>query len=99
MEELKISFKELAVYFGVINIVLGLLFGSFPLICGIKMKNRNYGVYGFIGSIIGGAILGVLLSYPISMIFTWLILRNPQTTVEAINENSVDIAVENPENR
>ena len=90
MEEVKISLNQLVVYFGIANVVLGILFGSFPLISGIKMKNRNYGVYGFIGSIIGGAILGILLSYPIAIIFTWLIFRNPKDTVEAMDENSIE---------
>jgi len=99
MEELKISYTQAAVYITLINVLLGLFFGSFPLIAGLKMKNRNYAVYGFIGSIIGGTILGVFLSYPIAMIFTWLILRKPKETVEAMNENSTQAGIENPENR
>ncbi len=99
MEEVKMSFNDVIVYFAVANFVLGLFFGSFPLIAGLKMKNRNYAVYGFIGSVIGGAILGVLLSYPIAIIFTWLILRKPQETVEAINENSDAAEIEISENR
>ncbi len=90
MEEIKISLTQIAIYTTIINVVLGFLFGSFPLILGIKMKNRNYGVYGFIGSIIGGAVLGVLVSYPIAIISTWLILRKPKETVEAMNENSIE---------
>ena len=90
MEDIKISYNEIAVYITVINVALGILFGSFPLFAGLKMKNRNYAVYGFIGSIIGGAILGAFLSYPIAIIFTWLILRTPKETVEAINKNSTE---------
>ena len=99
MQDVKITFNEIAVYLVLINTVLGILFGSFPLISGIIMKNRNYAVYGFIGSIIGGAILGALLSYPIAIIFTWLILRKPKETFEAMNENSIEAKIENPENR
>ena len=90
MEDIKISFNEIAFYITIINVVLGILFGSFPFFAGLKMKNRNYAVYGFIGSIIGGAVLGAFLSYPIAIIFTWLILRNPKETVEAINKNSIE---------
>ena len=99
MGDYRVTFNEVLVYFALINIVLGLLFGSFPLIAGLKMKNRNYAVYGFVGSVIGGAILGVLLSYPIAIIFTWLILRKPAETIEAIDGNSIESVIENPENR
>ena len=88
MQDVKITYNEIAAYMTIINIVLGILLGSFPLIAGLKMKNRNYAIYGFIGSIIGGAILGAFLAYPIAVIFTWLILRSPKETVEAINRNS-----------
>lgn len=95
MEQIRLTTNELAAYVVAINIVLGILFGSFPLIIGLKMHNRSYALYGFISSVIGGAILGVILSYPISFIFAWLIMRNPKETIEAIQENSD--AVENAE--
>lgn len=96
MQDIKISFNEIAVYVTIINIVLGLLFGSFPLILGLKAKKRRFAVYGFIGSLIGGAILGVFLAYPIAIIFTWLILKNPALTAEAaaVHENSIDVPAE-----
>ena len=92
MENIKISYNEAIYYITVINVVLGFLFGTFPLIFGFIMKNRKYGVYGFIGSIVGGAILGIFLSYPIAAILTWLILR------KSFAKDSVDDAVvnENP---
>jgi len=98
MEQLSLTTNEVAAYLVIFNVLLGIFFGTFPLIAGLKMKNRNYAFYGFISSVIGGAILGVILSYPISIIFTWLILRNPVKTVEAIQENSVVSETENSEN-
>ncbi len=68
---------------------LGLLFGLIPLILGFLKKERSYGVFGFLGSIIGGSILGVFLSLPIVGIFTWLILRRPRTQ-HTSNEKSAD---------
>ena len=94
MEEIRISFTQIGIYVVVINIILGFLLGSFPLICGIKMKKRNYGIYGFIGSIIGGTLLGIFLSYPIAIIFTWLILRNTEETVEVNSESPKDVSIE-----
>jgi hypothetical protein len=90
-------------YIILINIVLGFLFGTFPLLTGIKMNNRKYGIYGFIGAVIGGAILGVFLSYPIAAVFTWLILKKPFTANSddslAVNESSVEVKNDNTENR
>ena len=39
---------------------LGALLGLLPLILGFVKKERSYGVFGFLGSNIGGALLGVL---------------------------------------
>jgi uncharacterized membrane protein len=80
---------------------LGLLFGLIPLILGFIKKERSYAVFGFLGSIIGGSILGVFLSVPIVAIFTWLILRKPKNEpleVKVVNENPIDVKVENSEN-
>ncbi len=103
MEPFRISLNDAVLYTTLINIVLGFLFGSFPLIYGLKMKNRKYGVYGFIGSIVGGAILGVFLSYPIAAIFTWFILRKSFAKDDAeavvVNENPVEAEIDNTENR
>ena len=70
---------------------LGALLGLLPLILGFVRKERSYGVFGFLGSIIGGAILGVFLSVPIVAIFTWLILRKPK------NQNTSSEAGVNPD--
>lgn len=103
MENLHISFDQLRFYIILINIFLGFLFGTFPLLFGIKMNNRKYGVYGFIGSIIGGAILGVFLSYPIAAVFTWLIVKKSfaEDSVDdaVVNENAAEVEIENIENR
>ncbi|MGB7210682.1 MAG: hypothetical protein WBD27_18645 [Pyrinomonadaceae bacterium] len=75
MESFRITYDELFPYIIAANITLGFLFGSFPLIAGLILKNRKYGVFGFVGSIIGGAVLGVFLSFPFAVVFLWLILR------------------------
>lgn len=75
---MKWTTNEAILYFAVFNAGLGLLFGLIPLILGFVKKERSYAVFGFLGSIIGGAILGLLLSIPVAGIFTWLILRRPK---------------------
>ena len=77
MEDIRLSYNELVSYAIVLNALLGVMFGSFPLLAGIVFKNRKYGLFGFVGSVLGGAILGFLLAFPVAIIFVWLILRKP----------------------
>ncbi len=102
MEQIVITKSEAVLYLTLINTVIGILFGSFPLILGFIMKNRKYGFYGFIFSVIGGTILGVPLSYPVAAIFTWLILRKSAAkeddVVVAVSENSNENSVEDLKN-
>ena len=103
MDNIQISMDQARNYIILINIVLGFLFGTFPLLAGIKMNNRKYGVYGFLGAIIGGAILGVFLSFPIAAVFTWLILKNSYVTKTddalVVNETPVEVKTDTTENR
>jgi hypothetical protein len=75
MGDLHLTYNQITTYFIIGNIILGILFGLFPLIVGLKLKNRKYGVFGFVGAIVGGGILGLVLSFPVAFVFTWLILR------------------------
>ena len=68
-----------AIILGVlINAAVGVVIGLIPLILGFVKRNIKYGVFGFLASIAGGAILGVLLSIPAAAIFSWLIVRDPR---------------------
>jgi hypothetical protein len=98
MEQIRLTTTEAILYSAVFNAGLGLLFGLIPLILGFVRKERSYAVFGFLGSIIGGAILGIFLSVPIAAIFTWLILRNTKSepvNVRVVNENPIDVKVDN----
>ena len=103
MDNIQISIDQARNYIILINVVLGLLFGIFPLLAGMKMNNRKYGIYGFIGAIIGGAILGVFLSFPIAAVFTWLILKKPVTSnsddTVIVNETPIEVKADTTENR
>lgn len=88
MEEIKLTTTEAILYSALFNAGLGLLFGLVPLILGFIKKERSYAVFGFLGSVIGGAILGILLSIPIAAIFTWLILRRPKNISNQPSNNS-----------
>lgn len=88
MEQIILTKNDIIFYLTIINVVLGILFGSFPLISGLIFNNRKYGFYGFIISVIGGAILGIFLSYPIAAIFTWLILKKSKAETIVADDNS-----------
>ncbi len=95
--QLRLNLYEIAM----MGAALGLFLGLIPLVLGFIKKERSYGVFGFLGSIIGGSILGIFLSIPIVAIFTWLILRKPKTEpveVKVVNETPIDVKVENSEN-
>ncbi len=89
MQDVRITLNEIAVYLMIANIILGFLFGSFPLLLGLKLKNRKLAIYGFIGSIIGSVILGIFLSYPIAVIFTWLLLKNSKEASKTPLESEI----------
>ena len=82
MEPFRISYNELLLYVFAAGIVIGILLGLIPLILGIKRKNRKYGMYGFVGSVIGGAITPII-SVIVVTIFSWLILRKSKADLPA----------------
>lgn len=88
MEQIRFTNNEFILYSSIFNAGLGLLFGLIPLIAGFIKKERSYAVFGFLGAIIGGAILGIFLSIPIAAIFTWLILRNPKRENSSTRDSS-----------
>ncbi len=71
--------QQLLIFGILINAGIGLVLGLIPLILGFVKRNVKYGFFGFIASIVGGAILGILLSIPAIVIFSWLIVRGAKT--------------------
>ena len=75
---------ETLLWSALINACIGLAVGLIPLVIGIVKAHKKYGLMGFLYSIAGGAILGsflavplgLLLSVPCAVVFTWLILRD-----------------------
>jgi hypothetical protein len=81
MEEIKLTYRELLMYIVTANVILGLLFGSISLILGFKQDRKGLGALGCVATVLGGAVAGVFLSYPITLLFLWLLLRQPRTVV------------------
>jgi len=101
MEPIKLTTNEALLYIALINIGLSVLFGAVPLVLGFIKKERSYAVFGFLGAIIGGAILGIFLSIPVAATFTWLILRkvkNQTAEAGAVNQNPIDVNFEDSKN-
>lgn len=75
MEDIKFTFNDLAYYAVFANIILGVLFGTLPFLAGFLLKSQKFGWYGLVLTIVGGAILGVFLAYPLSLLFLWLVIK------------------------
>jgi hypothetical protein len=84
MEDLRLSYREVGNYIIYLNIIMGVLFGSLPLITGLALGDRRRAWIGFILAVIGGVLLGVFLSYPISLIFLLLIVRAQKKSVASV---------------
>ncbi|HEV7643583.1 MAG TPA: hypothetical protein VGO50_06510 [Pyrinomonadaceae bacterium] len=66
-----------AIIFGVmVNAGIGLVIGLVPLIAGIVKRKIRYGLIGLVCSVIGGALMGIILSVVVAAFFTWLVFRN-----------------------
>ena len=74
MSDIQMTFRELWVYIIILGAMLGALLGLVPLLLGRKRGKARLGLYGFIASIVGGAI-APLLALIVSGIFSWLVIR------------------------
>lgn len=54
--------------------VVGVLCGLLPLIIALKKQRRGFALTSFVGCIVSGLILGLILAGPVSIIFTVIIL-------------------------
>ncbi len=55
-------------------IIVGVVCGLAPLITGFIKKRVGLGVIGFVVSMVGGVLLGILLALPVAVIFTLIIM-------------------------
>ena len=74
MSEYQMTFGELYIYVIIAGALLGALFGLVPLLLGRRRNKARLGLYGFIASIVGGAI-APLLGLIVAAIFAWLVVR------------------------
>lgn len=86
MDPIHLTTREAFVYFVLINAAIGLVLGLIPLLFGYFNKRLRLGVFGFVAAIVGGAILGIFLSVPATIVFTWLVVRKKKE--EVVEESS-----------
>jgi MFS family permease len=75
MDDIALTYREFYLYVLIGGAILGALFGIIPLVLGRRRNKRRLGFYGFLASIVGGAI-APLLAVVITAIFSWLIVRD-----------------------
>ena len=78
--QIEITHLQAGIIFGAI---LGAIVGLIPLIIGIVKKNLKVGALGFVGSILGSAILGLFLAIPIAAVSAYVMLRGKGEPVDA----------------
>jgi hypothetical protein len=76
MDPSKMTTQEVMMYAALFNAAIGLVLGLVPLVLGFLKGKVKYGVFGFLVCLIGGAVLGVILSIPAMVFFTWLVIRS-----------------------
>ena len=75
METIRLSQQELLIYGTLINAAVGLFLGLIPLCFGFFLGKKNLGILSIVGSPLGGAILGIYLTFSIIAISMWLIIE------------------------
>ena len=74
MSDIQLTIREFYLYIIIGGAFLGALFGLVPLLMGRRRGRARLGLYGFIASIVGGAI-APLLGLIVAGIFAWLVIR------------------------
>jgi len=74
MSDIQLTFRELYIYVIIGGALLGALLGLVPLLLGRRRNKARLGLYGFIASIVGGAI-APLLALIVAGVFAWLVVR------------------------
>jgi hypothetical protein len=75
MNDIQLTYSQFYLYVIIGGALLGALLGLIPLFLGRKKNRSRLGLYGFLGSIIGGAI-APLLAIVVTAIFSWVIAKS-----------------------
>lgn len=86
MNDIVLTYRELYMYVIIVGAIVGALLGLVPLILGRKRNKRRLGLYGFLATIVGGAI-APLLAIIVAAIFAWLIIREKPVETSGTQES------------
>jgi MFS family permease len=90
MNDIVLTYRELYLYVIIGGAIVGALLGLVPLMLARKRNKGRLGLYGFLASIVAGAI-APLLAIIVAAIFSWLIVREkPAETHGAAETTSSD---------
>ena len=75
---MEMTLREFFIYAIIAQVIIGALLGLIPLIFSRRRNQRRLGNYGFLASIVAGAIspLAALIT---ALVFVWLIVRKKET--------------------
>ena len=82
VDPIQISTPQAIAYWALINAAVGFVLGLIPLLLGHFYKQLRTGITGIMVATIGGGILGIFVSIPAAIIFTWLIVRKSRSAVQ-----------------
>ena len=91
MNDIQLTYKEFYLYVIIGGAILGALFGLIPLILGRRRNKARLGLYGFLASIVAGA-LAPLFAIIVTAIFSWVITRGGTS----VQTNGTDSAAGSP---
>jgi hypothetical protein len=92
MDPSQMSMRDVLIYGIMIHAGIGFVLGLVPLVLGFIKGKTKYGILGLVCGTLGGALLGLILSVPSMIFFTWLILRK-KSAATASSSTGDDSAV------
>ncbi len=95
MNDIELTYREFYLYVIIGGAILGALFGLVPLILGRRRNKARLGMYGFLASIVAGA-LAPLFGIVVAAIFTWVVARDKPVQTSGA-DGTTDGATANPD--
>lgn len=82
MDPTQMSMRDVMIYGIAIHAGIGFVLGLAPLVLGFLKGKVKYGILGLVCGTLGGALLGLIVSVPSMIVFTWLIVRKQPDSSE-----------------
>ena len=101
MDPVSLTTRQAIIYSALINMAIGFVLGLIPFFFGYFNKEKRLGTIAILISTLGGAVLGIFISIPATIIFTWMIVRRAKPKPEppepvrvvVVNEKPVEVSL------